>query len=310
TYALQQNTSLFDHLIGASDERRRDVKVQSFGGLEVDDQLELDRSLNWKVGGVGALEKTINIASRSFVEVVRVPAVGHHGTGNGGVAECKQYRHRVLPSQFDDELVIHDCDGVRHGDQAAILFTGKRDHGVLDLSRVVHACHFQLHPKTWRRGFGCPPKRHIRSRLRVKQGENASSPRADLLEQLQPLAPHRGFEIGESRGIAAWPRQTLDEAAADRIGNLHENDRDRAGYLLKRGEPRIALNQNDVWHQADQLCRVGSKALDVAGDGAILDVDVTTFCPPKLSQFLHERWYRFWTGLRGTQEHANPPRPL
>ena len=83
--------------------------------------------------------------------------------------------------------------------------------------------------------------------------------------------------MGESRGIAAWPRQILDEAAADRIGNLHENDRDRAGYLLKRGEPGIALNQNDVRHQADQLCRVGSKALDVAGDGAILDADVTTF---------------------------------
>jgi hypothetical protein len=43
----------------------------------------------------------------------------------------------------------------------------------------------------------------------------------------------------------AWPRQILDEAAADRIGNLHENDRDRTVYLLKRSERRIALNQND-----------------------------------------------------------------
>jgi hypothetical protein len=62
------------------------------------------------------------------------------------------------------------------------------------------------------------------------------------------LLPIEDSKLVESRSIAAWPRQTLDEAAADRIGNLHENDRDRAGYLLKRGEPGIALNQNDVRH--------------------------------------------------------------
>src|SRR5262245_12932245 len=187
-------------------------------------------------------------------------------------------------------------------------------------SRVVTACSisaasctpviFSSTPRLGATASAPPPKCHVGGRLRMEQNEDASSPRADLLEQLQPLAPHRGFEIGESRGISAWPRQTLDEAAADRISNLHENDRDRAGFLLKRGEPGIALNQNDVRHRADQLRRVGSKAIDVAGDGARLDADVTTFRPPEPSQFLHERRDRFWTGLRGTQEHADPPHAI
>src|SRR5215813_11606208 len=90
------STPSFDHLVGARKQRLGNVEAKRFGGLEVDDQLELDRSLNWKVGGFGALENTIDIGSRSSVEVVGVHAIGHQGTGNGGVAECKQYRHPVL----------------------------------------------------------------------------------------------------------------------------------------------------------------------------------------------------------------------
>lgn len=47
---------LFDHLISAGKQRRRDGQPQRLRGLEVDDQLELDRLLDRKVFRLSALE--------------------------------------------------------------------------------------------------------------------------------------------------------------------------------------------------------------------------------------------------------------
>jgi hypothetical protein len=55
THAPQQNTSLFDHLIGAGKQRWRHSQTEGLGGLEVDDELELGRQFNRQVGGPCAL---------------------------------------------------------------------------------------------------------------------------------------------------------------------------------------------------------------------------------------------------------------
>src|ERR1700675_2359422 len=52
---------LFDHLIRALQERRGDREAERLGGLEIDDQLELLRLFDWKVGGLGALEDLVNV---------------------------------------------------------------------------------------------------------------------------------------------------------------------------------------------------------------------------------------------------------
>ena len=52
---------LFDHLIGALQERLRDGEAERLGGLEIDDQLEFRRWLDRQIAGLGALENTIDI---------------------------------------------------------------------------------------------------------------------------------------------------------------------------------------------------------------------------------------------------------
>jgi hypothetical protein len=47
---------LFNHLVGAQQKRLGDFQPQCLGGLEIDDQLEFGRLLNWQVGRFGAIE--------------------------------------------------------------------------------------------------------------------------------------------------------------------------------------------------------------------------------------------------------------
>jgi len=53
---------LFDHLVGAREQRRRHVETKPFCGFEVDHQLILGRCLHRKIGWPLALEDAIDIA--------------------------------------------------------------------------------------------------------------------------------------------------------------------------------------------------------------------------------------------------------
>src|SRR5262249_57460689 len=48
--------SLFDHLVGAGEHDRRNLKAEGLGSLGVDHQLKFGRLLNWKIGRLRALE--------------------------------------------------------------------------------------------------------------------------------------------------------------------------------------------------------------------------------------------------------------
>jgi hypothetical protein len=52
---------LLDHPVGARERRRWPTEAQRFGGLEVDEQLELCRLLDWQVGCLLAFENSAGI---------------------------------------------------------------------------------------------------------------------------------------------------------------------------------------------------------------------------------------------------------
>ena len=100
--------------------------------------------------------------------------------------------------------------------------------------------------------------------MRIAKDRHARHARRDLLEQLQPFPAHAVFERGEAGGVAARPRQALDEAGADRIGDWHEHDRHGAGRLLQRPHGRAASGQDDVRRERDQFRRVFANAVGIA----------------------------------------------
>src|SRR5262245_11630493 len=70
--------------------------------------------------------------------------------------------------------------------------------------------------------------------------------RSDILQQLEPFRAKAEIIAGESGDVAARPRETLDEATADRVEDLHEHDRNRPGLLLECGDHRGRVRHNRV----------------------------------------------------------------
>src|SRR5436190_3146348 len=111
----------------------------------------------------------------------------------------------------------------------------------------------------------------------------------DLLEELDPFAAHRGFDIDESRHVAAGARQACDESAADRIGHNDEYDRDGPGLTRQRGGARSCVRDDQIGLRNDELLRKSLDALDIACAKTVVDLDVATLDPTLLSESPLER---------------------
>ena len=64
---LVQTRRLFDHLVGAAEQRWRNVEAERLGGLEVDGQLEFGRRLYRQIGRLLPLEDAIDVSGSAIV---------------------------------------------------------------------------------------------------------------------------------------------------------------------------------------------------------------------------------------------------
>jgi hypothetical protein len=90
THAVQQEAPLLNHVVGAGEQRGRDVEAERFRGLEIDNQLVFGGLLHGQVGWFGALENLVDVESRAPMEVIDVRTITHetaHDPGKPGRAD-------------------------------------------------------------------------------------------------------------------------------------------------------------------------------------------------------------------------------
>src|SRR3984893_18401487 len=64
THALQQRTSLLDHLVGAAEQRDWEGEAKRLSHIEIEDQLDFRRLLDRQFGRLGTLEDLLTAALR------------------------------------------------------------------------------------------------------------------------------------------------------------------------------------------------------------------------------------------------------
>jgi hypothetical protein len=72
--------SLFDYLIGSSEQRLRDCEAQRFCSLKVDDQFEFGRLLNWQFTWLLSLQYPSCISASLAEDFIAIASVAYEAT--------------------------------------------------------------------------------------------------------------------------------------------------------------------------------------------------------------------------------------
>src|SRR5262245_49038813 len=123
THALQQARRigwLFDHLVGAGEQRGRHSEAERLGGLEVDHQLELDQGLDGKLARFRALENAVHIYRRTPKIIGPVEAVGEQAASFGEEAEWIDGGETISKRQRCDLYAMSIVEAIRHRNKATV----------------------------------------------------------------------------------------------------------------------------------------------------------------------------------------------
>src|ERR1700730_717069 len=221
---------LLDHMIRPLQERRRDRQAEGFGGLEVDDQLELGGLLNGQVAGLGALEDLVNIDGEPSVRVTLTRAVAHQSTSVGILAPAEYRRQSLRDTKGGkvetvghrrtlgkDDHRVRLCPSDRLKRLAKLWACSKGRLGKSDVDEVdserLSGC------------FGGTQFGFLPRMIGIRQRSERAQAREGLLEELHALAcDFEGQERNPGK-VAAGPRQALYKACLHRIAADRKEDR-------------------------------------------------------------------------------------
>ena len=114
------------------------------------------------------------------------------------------------------------------------------------VSRTLNALNSTL--KDGARASIAPNCPLLEATIRILQNRHAPDAGCDLLEPFQPFATHPILERNKSSGVATWPRHALHKPGADRIDNIHEDNRHGADSSAATRRSRRNVGETATEH--------------------------------------------------------------
>src|SRR5262249_36430919 len=204
-------------------------------------------------------------------------------------------------------------DRIRKHYQAAVRVRREFLDSMLDVIGIAHRKGRDLHAERWRGRLDLGQLSSICRTHRVVNNRHAGHAWRKLLEQFQPFYRDRVLVKGESRYVAAGVCEARNEAAANRVADLCEYNRDGSGRLRQLRQGRSGTGDDHVRFRSHQLSRIGPRAIDVGAGPVHLDADIVAIGPAEPLESIPERRdpeLQFGISLRTGDQETDPPYPL
>src|SRR5215471_8493724 len=129
---------LLDHLVGAHKEGLWDLQAHSLRGLQIHDQLELDRHLHRKIGRLCPTKNLVDVGCGLTIRVGGDVPVGEETTALGIITGGVDCWEAVSLSCSNDQIAMRIHEGARQHYETAVRLACESCDDGFDLGRVVN----------------------------------------------------------------------------------------------------------------------------------------------------------------------------
>ena len=107
----------FDHVVGAGEQRCRDIEPERLRSFEVDHQLELSGLLDGKVCGARSIENATHIVACAPEQGWVIRSIGHQAADLHKLPCAKQRGDRIFVGEAYDQFSVAKCQRIRKYEQ-------------------------------------------------------------------------------------------------------------------------------------------------------------------------------------------------
>src|SRR5580698_3427406 len=272
---LQQNQPeadirpLFDHLVSNGKHTGRNGQAKRLRGLDVYNQFELSRLLNWQVRWLRPVENLVDKVTGPPEQVWDVCSIRNQTACFCILSQSGNRRESRRQRQTADARLVADCERVGSDiesfDAAIESIEGGRDilgspdfHSAgLDAERArrrLHLAHLQ----------------HDGRIARIGQYPETAEAGDNLAQEFETLAGAIRLLDRQSSDVAARSRQALDQAVANWVVRHPEDNRDGRCLLLYRNSCDTSRD-DDIHFEANEFGGELDKAFVASLGPAVLD---------------------------------------